>query len=138
MSIHWKTAAHSAYDIFSWYKYLRFFFLFIYLFIYLFHLGFWSGNLILIAPFPDCFLLVPCYVLRLTRKRAFTLSIRYSTTTGVVASLLRVSRQLFLFTPNNHVRFLYAAQETDSFFFCIGDCIWLGVNYISEVMPGRV
>ena len=42
----WKIAAHSAYDMFSWYKYLIVNLVFS-------HLGFWSGNLFLIAPFPD-------------------------------------------------------------------------------------
>ena len=46
--------------MFSWYKYLIVGLVFS-------HLGFWSGNLFLIAPFPDLCLLVPfyliCYVL---------------------------------------------------------------------------
>ena len=46
-----KIAAHSAYDMFSWYKYLIVNLVFS-------HLGFWSGNLFLIAPFPDLCLLV--------------------------------------------------------------------------------
>ena len=45
-----KIAAHSAYEMFSLYKYLIVGFP---------HLGFWSGNLFLIAPFPDLCLLVP-------------------------------------------------------------------------------
>ena len=47
-----KIAAHSAYEMFSWYKYLIISLVFS-------HLGFWSGNLFLIAPFPDLCLLVP-------------------------------------------------------------------------------
>ena len=47
-----KIAAHSAYEMFSWYKYLIVSLVFS-------HLGFWSGNLFLIAPFPDLCLLVP-------------------------------------------------------------------------------
>ena len=47
-----KIAAHSAYDMFSLYKYLIDNSVFS-------HLGFWSGNLFLIAPFPDVCLLVP-------------------------------------------------------------------------------
>ena len=47
-----KIAAHSAYEMFSWYKYLNVGLVFS-------HLGFWSGNLFLIAPFPDLCLLVP-------------------------------------------------------------------------------
>ena len=46
-----SVAAHSAYDMFSWYKYLVINLVFS-------HLGFWSGNLLLIAPFPDLCLLV--------------------------------------------------------------------------------
>ena len=44
----------SAYDMFSWYKYLMVGLVFS-------HLGFWSGNLFLIASFPDLCLLVPFY-----------------------------------------------------------------------------
>ena len=46
-----KIAAHSAYEMFSWYKYLIVSLVFS-------HLGFWSGSLFLIAPFPDLCLLV--------------------------------------------------------------------------------
>ena len=47
-----KIAAHLAYEMFSWYKYLIVSLVFS-------HPGFWSGNLFLIAPFPDLCLLVP-------------------------------------------------------------------------------
>ena len=47
-----KIAAHSAYYMFSWYKYLIVSLVFS-------HLGFWSWNFFLIAPFPDLCLLVP-------------------------------------------------------------------------------
>ena len=46
-----KIAAHSAYEMFSWYKYLI-------VSLGFSHLGFWSGSLFLIAPFPDLCLLV--------------------------------------------------------------------------------
>ena len=46
-----KIVAHSAYEMFSWYKYLIVSLVFS-------HLGFWSGSLFLIAPFPDLCLLV--------------------------------------------------------------------------------
>ena len=49
-----KIAAHSAYEMFSWYKYLIVSLVFP-------HLGFWSGSLFLIAPFPDLCLLVLFY-----------------------------------------------------------------------------
>ena len=47
-----KIAAHSAYDMFHGIKYLI-------VSLFFSHLGFWSGNLFLIAPFPDLCLLVP-------------------------------------------------------------------------------
>ena len=49
-----KIAAHSAYDMFHGIKYLIVSLVFS-------HLGFWSGNLFLIAPFPDLCLLVPFF-----------------------------------------------------------------------------
>ena len=62
-----KIAAHSAYEVFSWYRYLIVSLVFS-------HLGFWSGNLFLIAPFPDLCLLVPFYkVVRLTYNRSSAL-----------------------------------------------------------------
>ena len=42
VATYWEIAAHSAYDMFSWYKYLIVNLVFS-------HLGFWSGNL-----FSDC------------------------------------------------------------------------------------
>ena len=47
-----KIAANSAYDMFHGIKYLIVSLVFP-------HLGFWCGNLFLIAPFPDLCLLVP-------------------------------------------------------------------------------
>ena len=46
-----KIAAHSAYEMFSWYKYLI-------VSLGFSHLGFWSGSLFLIAHFLDLCLLV--------------------------------------------------------------------------------
>ena len=51
-----KTAAHSAYEMFSWYQCLIVSLVFS-------HLGFWSGSLFLIAPFPDLCLLVLFYMI---------------------------------------------------------------------------
>ena len=51
MAACWEIPAHSAYDMFSNCKYLIVNLVFP-------HLGFWSGNFFLIAPFPDYCLLV--------------------------------------------------------------------------------
>ena len=53
MAAYWGIAAHSAYDMFSWYKYLS-----VILFFFP-PLGLWSGDVFLIAPFSDHYLLVP-------------------------------------------------------------------------------
>ena len=54
MATCWEIAAHSAYDMFSWYKYLI-------VSLFFSHLGFWNAeNLFLITNFPDLCLLVPC------------------------------------------------------------------------------
>ena len=53
MAAYWGIAAHSAYYMFSLYKYLSVFLVFFP------SLGLWSGNFFLIAPFPDHCLLVP-------------------------------------------------------------------------------
>ena len=51
MAAYWEIAAHSAYDMFSKYKYL--------IVNLVFPPQFLSGNVFLIAPFPDHCLLVP-------------------------------------------------------------------------------
>ena len=69
-----KIAAHSAYEVFSWYKCLIVSLVFS-------HLGFWSGSLFLIAPFPDLCLLVLFFFLtckkyenpHVTKKRLLSL-----------------------------------------------------------------
>ena len=60
-----KIAAHSAYDMVSWYKYLIVNVVFS-------HLGFRSGNLFLIVPFPDLCLLVPFYCKQMTIAGCFS------------------------------------------------------------------
>ena len=47
-----KTAAHSAYEMFSWYQHLI-------VGLFFSDLAFWSGSLFLFAHFPDLCLLVP-------------------------------------------------------------------------------
>ena len=52
MATYWENSCSFGLRYVSWYKYLIVFLVFS-------HLGFWSGNLFLIAPFPDLCLLVP-------------------------------------------------------------------------------
>ena len=52
MATYWENSCSFGLRYVSWYKYLIASLVFS-------HLGFWSGNLSLIAPFPDLCLLVP-------------------------------------------------------------------------------
>ena len=52
MATYWENSCSFGLRYVSWYKYLIVTLVFS-------HLGFWSGNLFLIAPFPDLCLLVP-------------------------------------------------------------------------------
>ena len=52
MATDWENSCSFGLRYVSWYKYLIVSLVFS-------HLGFWSGNLFLIAPFPDLCLLVP-------------------------------------------------------------------------------
>ena len=54
MTTYWENSCSFGLRYVSWYKYLIVSLVFS-------HLGFWSGNLFLIAPFPDLCLLVPFY-----------------------------------------------------------------------------
>ena len=54
MATYWENSCSFGLRYVSWYKYLIVSLVFS-------HLGFWSGNLFLIAPFPDFCLLVPFY-----------------------------------------------------------------------------
>ena len=55
MATYWENSCSFGYDVFSWYKYLIVNLVFS-------HLGFWSGDLFLIAHFPDRCLLVPSHI----------------------------------------------------------------------------
>ena len=54
MAPYWENSCSFGLRYVSWYKYLIVSLVFS-------HLGFWSGNLFLIAPFPDLCLLVPFF-----------------------------------------------------------------------------
>ena len=54
MATYWENSCSFGLRYVSWYKYLIVSLVFS-------HLGFWSGNLFLIAPFPDLCLLVSSY-----------------------------------------------------------------------------
>ena len=63
MATYWENSCSFGLRYVSWYNYLIVSLVFS-------HLGFWSGNLFLIAPFPDLCLLVPfhLYVLFMSKE----------------------------------------------------------------------
>ena len=62
MATYWENSCSFGLRCVSWYKYLIVSLFFFFFFFFFFpHLGFWSGNLFLIAPFPDLCLLVPFF-----------------------------------------------------------------------------
>ena len=79
MATYWENSCSFDLRYVSWYKYLIVSLVFS-------HIGFWSGNLFLIAPFPDLCLLVPFHILTLT----YHFSIHTSYTLGSITSDLWV------------------------------------------------
>ena len=68
MATYWENSCSFGLRYVSWYKYLIVGLVFS-------HLGFWSGNLFLIAPFPDLCLLVPLQLnVERSSAQAFSLS----------------------------------------------------------------
>ena len=63
MATYWENSCSFGLRYVSWYKYLIVSLVFS-------HLGFWSGNLFLIAPFPDLCLLVPYCTIRVAKTKA--------------------------------------------------------------------
>ena len=61
MATYWENSCSFGLRYVSWYKHLI-------VSLFFFHLGFWSGNLFLIAPFPDLCLLVPFCICSSTKK----------------------------------------------------------------------
>ena len=64
MATYWENSCSFGLRYVSWYKCLIVGLVFS-------HLGFWSGNLFLIAPFPDLCLLVPFHILSTKNNRVF-------------------------------------------------------------------
>ena len=94
MATYWGNSCSFGLRYVSWYKYLIVSLVFS-------HLGFWSGNLFLIAPFPDLCLLVPSIDL-LWEKNS---KIFFSETTGPTALIFCMWQWLMVLYINcaNHV-----------------------------------
>ena len=70
MATYWENSCSFGLRYVSWYKYLIVSLVFS-------HLGFWSGNLFLIAPFPDLCLLVPFYQQEWLKAKIVDFVVRY-------------------------------------------------------------
>ena len=69
MATYWENSCSFGLRYVSWYKYLIVSLVFS-------HLGFWSGNLFLIAPFPDLCLLVPFFLKRILTSDVLVLNLQ--------------------------------------------------------------
>ena len=79
MATYWENSCSFGLRYVSWYKYLIVSLVFS-------HLGFWSGNLFLIAPFPDLCLLVPfCQFILKTSN--YIISIYYYLKFGILQAI---------------------------------------------------
>ena len=90
MTTYWENSCSFGLRYVSWNKYLIVSLVFS-------HLGFWSGNLFLIAPFPDLCLLVP-FDLILTLVKIFSFS---STSTCNCTFFVETNVILFIFLNFN-------------------------------------
>ena len=91
MATYWENSCSFGLRYVSWYKYLIVSLVFS-------HLGFWSGNLFLIAPFPDLCLLVPFYEYNHPIK-----PLRLICMIGFIKQLFLDMRRLELLTSNQMV-----------------------------------
>ena len=103
MATYWENSCSFGLRYVSWYKYLIVSLVFS-------HLGFWSGNLFLIAPFPDLCLLVPFRILNDSSQKAYE-----------VCHELLFDRW-------------YTSMPFYFFFDCTGTCSW---NWVGLIMAQR-
>ena len=104
--------------MFSWYKYLLVSLVFS-------HLGFWSGNLFLIAPFPDLCLLVPLY-----KFTTITVSHMIDLFDKLIFSILNYCSEVWGFIKANkvervHLHFLkklLGVKMNTQNYFVFGEC----------------
>ena len=88
MATYWENSCSFGLRYVSWYKYLIVSLVFS-------HLGFWSGNLFLIVPFPDLCLLVPSYVAPLDITIIIKYCVRFA-----ISCVNRITKVTFL--PNTN------------------------------------
>ena len=109
MATFWENSCSFGFRYVSWYMYLIVSLVFS-------HLGFWSGNVFLIAPFPDLCLLVPFYCMYgwLDFKTLFLVRHRPErlTSNQMVSKLRRRSawrhkQSIYFFRPRGLVERLY-------------------------------
>ena len=103
MATYWENSCSFGLRYVSWYKYLIVSLVFS-------HLGFWSGNLFLIAPFPDLCLLVPFHYDNTIEKG------KYDT---------KVWRIRYEECVNSYIRIMYVRKEHSwgfLIFICQGRC----------------
>ena len=111
MATYWENSCSFGLRYVSWYEYLI-------VSLFFSHLGFWSGNLFLIAPFPDLCLLVPFFDAFLN---SFNLPIN-----GLGGLLWNCFWQIGLLTPCSEVPWEYTHSIQSRFLHHLwGNCAFL-------------
>ena len=114
MATYWENSCSFGLRYVSWYKYLIVSLVFS-------HLGLWSGNLFLIAPFPDLCLLVPFFVQN-SIKALPTLAWRFHYETQTVYLYPRCDRLKLLFLCYIILIFSYESDGLQSYVKKPGFC----------------
>ena len=95
MATYWENSCSFGVRYVSWYKYLIVSLVFS-------HLGFWSGNLFLIAPFPDLCLLVPsCTATELSKLLTSCLTAIKSHVIGYCETVYETSNKNWFWSIKN-------------------------------------
>ena len=124
MATYWENSCSFGLRYVSWYKYLIVSLVFS-------HLGFWSGNLFLIAPFPDLCLLVPFSQNRCLLNTAINIHCGAFVRTALARRFLRgptVYALMYIKFSNENFNFQSYRQRIS---YCIG-------IYHSQLHPRRV
>ena len=98
MATYWENSCSLGLRYVSWYKCLIVSLVFS-------HLGFWSGNLFLIAPFPDLCLLVPTYTPKVLKFASNNCYDNGSLSCGQIYTVYKISTKIHVILTKDNFKF---------------------------------
>ena len=129
MATYWENSCSFGLRYVSWYKYLIVSLVFS-------HLGFWSGNLFLIAPFPDLCLLVPFDTLRswlaLMSYDPYLVVMRLSNDANWFSTMFPFLRNLFRYY------FMHTMRGTAEIERCASTACVFTYGWANQILIARV